>query len=346
MREVLAPREFREMNELEKVIAEFGDGARAKVVNEVSYKGRRFPLYSVEIGSTKPQDPVVAYFGGVHGLEKIGTEVLLSYMRTLLELSRWDESFNERLKRSRILFMPIVNPVGILLRRRANGRGVDLMRNSPADGVDGGFARIYSGHRISPKLPWYRGRQGEEMEIEAQALCQVVEESLFPSRLSFAVDVHSGFGAMDRFWFPYAKTLEPFPFLPEVYAFKTRLDRTYPHHFYVVEPVSRQYTIHGDLWDYLFDRFYEQNQSPRFFPWTLEMGSWMWLRKNPLQIFKRYGVFHPIQPHRHQRILRRHLTLFDFIHRSLLSASDWMDQNQEVRERNHRLAMELWYGQS
>jgi hypothetical protein len=343
MKDLLARRHFREMDELEELIAEFGDQARVEVIDTAQYKERSFPLYVIEIGSKNLADPVVGFFAGVHGLEKIGTEVILAYMHTVLELLRWDHGFRERLKTTRLVFMPIVNPVGIVLRSRANGNGVDLMRNSPVEAEEGG-GPIYRGHRISPRLPWYRGPEGAPMEIEAQALCRVVEERLFPSKLAIAVDVHSGFGARDRFWFPFGHSRRPFDYLPEVFGLKELFDKTYPHHFYIIEPVSRQYTIYGDLWDYLFLKHQQKFNEPRFFSWTLEMGSWMWLRKNPAQIFNRDGIFHPVKPHRRQRILRRHNNLFDFLHRALQAPEAWLNQSPEVRVQKNQQALDLWYG--
>lgn len=342
MKDLLARRHFREMDDLEALIEAFGPYARTRVMDTATYKDRAFPLYAVELGSQNPEDPVVGFFGGVHGLEKIGSEVILAYMRTVHELLRWDRGFQERLEKTRLVFMPIVNPVGIILRSRANGNGVDLMRNSPVEAEEKG-GPIYRGHRISPRLPWYRGAEGEAMQLESRALCQVVEEMLFPSKLAIAVDVHSGFGARDRFWFPYAHTRLPFDYVPEVYALKELFESTYPHHFYVIEPVSRQYTINGDLWDYLSLKHKETAKKPTFFSWTLEMGSWLWLRKNPAQIFSRDGIFHPVKPHRRQRILRRHNNLFDFLHRAVLSPAAWVEMAESEREKRRKLAMDLWY---
>lgn len=343
MKDLLARKNFHEMYELEKLIQDFGEFARVRSAGEVSYKDRSYPLYVLNVGSQNPEHPVLALFGGVHGLEKIGAEVVISYMHTVLELLRWDKSFHKRLETTRLLFMPIVNPIGIVLRSRSNGNGVDLMRNSPIEAPQKG-GPIYRGHRISPRLPWYRGLEGAPMEPEAKALCEVVKTDLFPAKLAVAVDIHSGFGSIDRFWFPYAHTRDPFPFVGEVYALKELYDHTYPHHFYAIEPVSRQYTIHGDLWDYMFKESLNlSGGKPKFFPWTLEMGSWMWLRKNPAQIFSPFGVFHPIKPHRRQRILRRHLTLFDFLHRSLDAAPSWADLPSEVKEQKKQLGLRLWY---
>jgi hypothetical protein len=339
---LLARRHFPELSELEALIEGFGSRARVTEVAEVHYREKSYPLHCVALGSTKPEAPVVGFFAGAHGLEKIGSEVVLSYMRTLLELMRWDNQFQQRLEHSRLVFMPLVNPVGIVNRTRSNGNGVDLIRNSPLDGEEGG-GPFYRGHRLTPSLPWYRGPIGAEMEVEVKALQKVVEEELAKSKTVLTVDVHSGFGAQDRFWFPYAHSRRPFPYLAEAYALKTLLDQTYRHHFYAFEPMSRQYTIHGDPWDYIFEENRKRPGHGFYIPFCLEMGSWSWLKKNPLQLFNKDGVFHPTLPHRRSRILRRHLNLFDFLHRAVLSSDAWLVQSSAQREANNKAAMELWY---
>ena len=98
-----------------------------------------------------------------------------------------------------------------------------------------------------------------------------------------------------RVWFPYARTRKPFASLREVFALKTLLDATLPNHVYRVEPQSRSYTTHGDLWDHLHDRHQRARQSV-YLPLTLEMGSWTWVRKNPRQAFSLLGGFNPSSP--------------------------------------------------
>ena len=158
---------FPELEQLERIIGQFGDRAQTEVIERIQYKDHEFPIHCITLGSTQPDAPVLAFFGGVHGLEKIGSEVILSYMQTISQLLDWDEEFQARLEKSRLVFVPIVNPVGVYLGTRSNGNGVDLMRNSPVEGI--GSTRIYSGHRITPRLPWYRGNESE-MEKEAK-LC-------------------------------------------------------------------------------------------------------------------------------------------------------------------------------
>ncbi len=332
---------FAELEQLESLIAQFGNRALVETIARVTYNTREFPIYSIVLGSMEPDVPVLAFFGGVHGLEKIGSEVILSYLQSLAQLLDWDGELAARLEKSRLVFVPIVNPVGVYCGTRSNGNGVDLMRNSPIEGA--GTTKLYSGHRLSPKLPWYRG-DTSKMETEAIALCRVVETHVFNAPLAVTLDLHSGFGIQDRLWFPYASQKVPFPNIAEAHALKTLFDQCYPHHFYKIEPMSEEYVINGDLWDYLYDNFQQsQNDRSLFIPLTLEMGSWLWLRKSPLHLFQRHGLFHPLLPHRQQRILRRHFTLFDFLYRSLLYPSKWAELDSDQLEFNRQHAMRLWY---
>jgi hypothetical protein len=336
-------KDFPELDLLEKIIVRLGDDAQVEILGHVRYQQTEFPLYCIALGSTRPDVPVLAYFGGVHGLEKIGSEIIFAYLQTLVELLRWDEGFQAQLEKSRLLFFPLVNPVGVFCSTRSNGNGVDLMRNSPVKAS--GERKFYSGQRLTPRLPWYQGKH-DEMELEAQALCEVVRRCTSQAPMTITVDLHSGFGIQDRLWFPYAYCREPYPDIAQAYAWKQLFERCYPHHFYKIEPMSQEYVIEGDLWDYLYQEFLQNNNGQRFFlPLTLEMGSWVWLRKNPRHIFMRHGLFHPLLPHRQQRILRRHLILFDFLYRSLLNPHGWAILDATQKQDYQQQALGLWYGQ-
>ncbi len=93
MRQLIARKDFAEMDDLEDLIHKFGELARTRVVAEVSSNNKTFPLYCISISSSRPTDPAVGIFGGVHGLERIGSEVVLSFMHTLLEWIRWDRNY-------------------------------------------------------------------------------------------------------------------------------------------------------------------------------------------------------------------------------------------------------------
>lgn len=334
-----------EMVTLRRLARALEGKARVNVEATVERNGRSFPLISVVMGSEDPEAPSFGVFGGVHGLERIGSDVVISWIQTLSETMDWDEFVQDRLKKSRLVFMPIVNPVGIFETRRSNGNGIDLMRNSPVR-ADKDPAFLLGGHSYSPHLPWYSPevRGAQDMEVEAQALCGLVEREMFRSKCAVSVDVHSGFGSVDRLWFPWAKSKSPPPHLEEITALKQLFDRSHPHHFYQIEPQSKSYTTHGDIWDWLYERHPREVSSNSFYlPYTLELGSWLWLKKNPRQLFSSLGAFNPVQPHRIKRILRRHLTLFDFLHRAVISSNAWLGGDEATRSRLRRRAMDLWY---
>lgn len=333
-----------EMVELERLLEKLGDRARIETLGYAHHGELSFPLYAVCLGPKEPTVPTLALFAGVHGLERIGSQVVISFLQTMTQLLEWDKSLQEQLERTRVLFMPIVNPGGMYNQTRSNPNGVDLMRNSPTRGEKIPPYLLVAGHRISPRLPWYRGVAGAPMEPEAQAVCEFVEREIFPAPVSVCLDVHSGFGTVDRLWFPFARTKKPFPNIAEVFALKVLLDRTYPNHIYRVEPQSQQYRTHGDLWDHLYDEHRKRHERGVFLPLTLELGSWVWVKKNVRQIFSLLGAFNPVAPHRLARTLRRHILFFEFLHRAVLSPSSWVAEEKDRRDAFRRRALELWYG--
>ncbi len=334
-----------ELIELQR-LAEHGAKRFVKVEElvTVEHGDVSLPVLAFEFGNQDPRAPVFFLTGGVHGLERIGTRVILSYLNTLVNLATWDDSTRDLLERVRFCVLPIINPVGMYLGRRSNGNGVDLMRNAPIEADTSGRVSIAGGHRISNKLPWYRGVAGAPMEKESLALVKYFEEKFAKAESVIALDMHSGFGAVDRLWFPYARTAQPFPNIKEVYQLIHNLDTVYPHHIYKVEPQSASYTTHGDLWDYIYERRANVKGST-FIPLTLELGSWSWIKKNPRQIFSALGIFNPVMPHRTSRILRRHLHLLDFMLRAAAAPKSWV-QGHGVLSRPEdleRLAKARWY---
>lgn len=318
--------------------------AHVETLTTVHHGNVSFPQVAIRFGPADTKAPVLALFGGVHGLERIGSRVLISFLRTIMELAKWDRSTQELFKHTRLWLVPLVNPVGMYLKQRSNGNGVDLMRNAPVDSTELAKWQIFGGHRLTPKLPWYRGKLGEPMQPEAKAICDFVRREIFPAKTALGVDVHSGYGKVDRFWFPYAKSKQPFTSLAEVVAIKNVFDRTFPNHVYCIEPQSLQYVTHGDLWDHLYDEYRAAQPDGRFIPFSLELGSWLWIKKNWSQMFSLLGVFNPRLPHRVRRILRRHVFLFDFLNRIVHSPDAWKDLSETKRDRLTTQGLELWYG--
>lgn len=328
---------------LERLSLELVHSGRVFMLGEsTDSKGRKLPLLALSFGAQDPAAPTLVLTGGVHGLERIGSQVVLAFLNSFGESLLWDKLLQEALRRIRIVFFPIVNPWGVFHKTRANPNGVDLMRNAPVESEETTF--LVGGHRYSPKLWWYRG-QDTKMEVESQAVLDLMIAQAFESSRIISVDVHSGFGTRDRIWFPFARSRKPFPHLAEIYAFKEAFERIHPHHFYQIEPQAKNYTTHGDLWDHAYDVYY-QSHDPRastFLPLAVEMGSWMWVKKNPLQLFSTLGPFNPMKPHRLKRILRRHNSFFDFLVRSLVSHEVWVPQIEEQREKLRDRGMAEWY---
>jgi hypothetical protein len=333
------PPELLELLELEALVQLAGPHLERRLLCEVSLGEQRLPVHALVLGSDRPEAPAVGLFGGVHGLERIGAEVVIACLRSLVMRLRWDETLHRQLETVRLVFVPLVNPGGLVRGTRANPNGVDLMRNAPVESSER-VPYLIGGQRISPSLPWYRGALGSQMQQESEALCRVVRDELLHRPFSIAVDCHSGFGLYDRVWFPFAHTVRPIEHLPEIHALCETMDETLLHHRYVMEPQSRQYRTHGDLWDHLY-----LNASPErvFLPLTLEMGSWLWVKKNPRQLFSRHGLFNPIIEHRQQRVLRRHLGLLDFIIRAACSHMRWRPVGPQ-RAQRRALALDRWYG--
>lgn len=314
---------------------------RVRVLANINCEQQSLPMYCFELGSQNPRHPAVVFVGGVHGVERIGSQVLLSFMHTLFQQLKWDDILNLMLENLRVLFIPLANPGGMLLKRRANPNGVDLMRNAPLE-AEGKVSFMLGGHRVSRKLPWYRGHSSVQMEIESSALYREIAAITEHSEFLLTLDCHSGFGRIDRIWFPFAYTSDPFDNIGEMFALRLLFRRTYPNFsFYRIEPQSLQYTTHGDLWDY----FYLATRAKRqgiFLPLTLEMGSWLWVKKNPRQIFASMGMFNPIMPHRQERVLRRHQSLFEFLMRAARANKEWLPNAEEQADWATR-AIEYWY---
>jgi len=328
------------LDDLDKTIAAGGAHFDARIACEVTCRGEALPVHVVTVGNSDPQAPVVGFFGGVHGLERIGAEVVLAYLQNLAGRLRWDDTVHALLDAVRMVFMPMVNPAGIWLGTRANPNGVDLMRNAPVESAER-VPWLIGGQRLSPKLPWYRGILDAPMERESQAVCDVVTQELLSRRFSLAVDCHSGFGMADRIWFPYAHTRAPLRHLPEMHALKDLLQENLCNYRYIFEPQSCQYLTHGDLWDHLYRQSLTRTGG-LFLPVTLEMGSWSWVKKNPRQFFSLLGNFNPLVEHRQQRVLRRHVPLLEFFARAACSYRRWVPTAQD-RVRHQRRALAHWY---
>ena len=329
-----------ELLQLERLIREHSTLLHARCEQTVQYNNIDFPLYSITLGSRAAKAPTVLFTAGIHGIERIGSQVLIAWLQSLLERLQWDSGLQHQLQQVQLVLMPILNPVGMYLNQRANGNGVDLNRNAPID-AEGRVPLLGGGHRLGPFLPWYRGRKRGQMEVENSALEKLLRRQILNRPFATVVDLHSGLGMQDRLWFPHAYRKQPIGNIADYVALKTLWERSYPNHTYLFEPQSIHYLSHGDLWDYFYYLSLAQQQ-PYFLPLTLEMGSWLWVKKSPRQLFNMAGLFNPQTQHRHTRVLRRHLLLLDFMLSAALNHSRWLPDAESARHLTQR-AHELWF---
>lgn len=314
---------------------------------ELDWCGENLPIYSITMGSREADAPSLLLTAGVHGIERIGTEVLLSWLQVLLERLRWDKNWQRVLQSIQLVLVPIVNPVGMVENRRANGAGVDLNRSCPVTATEP-VPWLGGGHRISRHLPWYRGAKDDALMPEVDALQQLLQRQLLRPALTLSMDLHSGFGLRDSIWLPYAHRRDAIDNISAYVAFKLLWERGYPQHNYVVEPQSNQYLSHGDLWDYFYLYYRQKYQATpysggaTFLPLTLEMGSWSWVRKRPQQLLTMGGLFNPQKPHRRARVLRRHIMLFDFLCAAVSNSDTWLPQSAQLPQLE-QMAQSLWF---
>lgn len=327
-----------ELIHLENIIALDSKHLQVEALEHVVFGHVNYPIYALSLGNLSPQAPTITFVGGIHGVERIGTQVILAFLENIVLRLQWDLSLKEELSHVRMLFLPLMNPVGMLKNQRANGNNVDIMRNAPYD-PNHKVTWMVGGQHLSPKLPWYRGKKHDTMELETQVLTDYIQKNVFQSPFNLVLDCHSGFGFNNRIWFPYAHSRKPIKHVDKLYRINKMLVNNYPHQDYIFESQSGHYTTNGDVWDFLYQL--SLTTECTFLPLTLEMGSWKWIKKNPLQVFKSSGIFHPTQPHRVKRVLRQHHVFMEFLVKVTRSHTQW--SIDDSKEDDYAKAVSLWY---
>ncbi len=300
------------------------------------------PLVSLVIGNPVTAKHCLLVTAGIHGVERIGTQVLIAWLESVVERCRWDSHWRQQFESEIcIVAVPIVNPGGMLRDSRCNPNGIDINRHAPIDAEDK-VPFLVGGQRLWRKIPWYRGRRDDDFEPEFIALKNIIQRYCHSNRPCLAVDFHSGFGFQDHLWIPYAYRRLPIPDIGSYVALKLLWERNFPHHNYVFGPQAMHYLSHGDIWDYFYQT--SRAQGITLLPLTLEMGSWLWVKKHPQQLFSFAGLFNPTVPHRHARVLRGHLLLIDFLLAAARNIEHWRPKGEREREMQ-QMAQSLWYRQ-
>ena len=280
-----------------------------------THSNYRFPIYALEIGtaSALKKNPV-GLVAGVHGLEVIAIQVLLDFLEYVVDPE--SPGFMKELQKGKVglVALPILNPGGLVLRRRSNPAGVDLMRNSGTDAEKAVF--FFGGHKFSRLLPYYRGRT---LQPESRVLFRFIENyfSRVKNRVLPVLDIHSGFGAIDRVWWPYAGKTEPCPDDMLFRRVAEHLKHARGHDQYDFTPQNESYMMHGDLWDRIYDEFHSPHVRPhaktRLLPMTLEIGTWSGIKENPRRLLNKKKIFNPTPEKKKQAKSAHREFLRDFL---------------------------------
>ncbi|GAA6134762.1 M14 family metallopeptidase [Oceaniserpentilla sp. 4NH20-0058] len=326
--------------ELDKIIVQNADVIQVEQLAHIPINNIHLPIPLLTIGSPETSQTTLLITASIHGVERIGTQALLAWLQSLLQRFRWDSLWRSQFEEEvALVIMPMVNPAGMYLNQRANGNGVDLNRHAPIEAEDP-VPFLLGGQRISNRLPWYRGKKAGAVEIEFTVLESVIERFTQPNKPVLALDIHSGFGFRNQLWIPYAFRRQPISDVPLYMALKILWERNYPNHNYLFEPQSTAYLSHGDVWDYFHRKC--QMEGKLLMPLTLEMGSWNWIKKRPIQLLSFSGLFHPTVPHRHARVLRQHLGLMDFLLAATRNFEQWKPTGDQWFAME-QVALSMWY---
>jgi hypothetical protein len=323
---------LRRLNRYENRIFKIAkDGGKLVRLSQIGFStktqtGFRFPIYCLEIGkkSAIEKNPV-GIVAGVHGLETIGVRVALDFLEFLVSPKQKDffpEIFKGDLG---IVCLPIINPGGIVNTSRSNPAGIDLMRNSGIEAVKAPL--FFGGHKISPKLPYYRGNH---LEPESRVVNRFLNKYFFPNDKAVMplIDIHSGFGAIDHVWWPFAYTKEACADESIYKKMAWYLKEKNLHKDYEYGPQSETYTTHGDLWDKFYLEYRNlieiKKSKSRFLPWTLEIGTWSDILEYPLKLKRASGIFNPAKENK-QTVIKSYRTfLRDFVRLSSKKPSYWL----------------------
>jgi len=111
---------FPELYQLEQLINQHPQHIRAQSLATIQVNHHALPIWAIEIGSQAANVPTIGLFGGVHGMERIGSQILLAWLENLLARCQWDNSLLHLLSTVRLVCIPLLNVGGLLNSTRSN----------------------------------------------------------------------------------------------------------------------------------------------------------------------------------------------------------------------------------
>ncbi len=302
-------KEAPELVQLKRLEKMFGDIIIMEKLGEVEHKGYRSQIDAFFIShKPRPELPTIAFFSCFHGVEWIGSRVLVNFIEHLIREITWDEDIKNITEKVNICGIPIVNPIGKIEHYRSNGNGIDLMRNSPVKAKKA--IPLLGGQRFSRHLPWYMGKG---LEKENEIVIKFLDQYVFPSDFKMSIDIHSAFLRDSRIWIPYASGKELPAKEAEVFLqVKKMLNSIYKYNPYRYEKQESIYKTNGDFWDYNFDRHNELHKGT-YLPLTLEISSWSWSLRNIFRRWSMEALFNPFNIKDSNSEYIKHIMVFDFL---------------------------------
>lgn len=254
---------------MEKILSKYK--FQVELIKNIEYHQKTYPVYQISEGNKINPKAQILLTGAIHGLEKIGANIIFSFLKII-------KNKKINLENIHIIAIPIANPYGYVNETRCNGNNVDLMRNAPFDAER--VVPFLGGHKISNFFPYYRG---EKLEEENLILVNLVDELLLKEIPLFHLDIHSGFGNETEIWTPQDTYIDV----------NNSLYRLFKHSCFIFK--NQPYNSHGDMLKYLFDTF---KHKKKYVPVTLEIGFfykinslkeisfWKKFLKNPFKFLK------------------------------------------------------------
>lgn len=156
---------------LEKTQDAYPKITRVEIIGK-SVSGRDIKAIIISGDPYAPESkPRIRLTGGIHGSEIISSEIMIYFIRYLVENYATDSDIKSLVDSRYIAIIPVLNPDGLAVAGRRNDNGVDLNRNFDANWTGG------SGHG-----------SGSFSEPESQALRDFSIEQNFHLSITF----HSG----------------------------------------------------------------------------------------------------------------------------------------------------------
>lgn len=109
----LKPSGLPELVELERLIDQGAAFINTRVLCHVAAGEQDFPVHVIALGNPDPAVPAAGFFGGVHGLERIGAQIVIAYLGSLVMRMQWDDVLHRQLESVRCSLHTLINPGGM-----------------------------------------------------------------------------------------------------------------------------------------------------------------------------------------------------------------------------------------